>query len=242
MRRIVMRSTLADRDQPALDRRGSTLARVEASETAATAVDGRAGDLLALADWKRRVGELYREVRETPDPLGAWQAWRAGRDDLFAHHSQSPLPVRERASFRGLPYFDHDPSARVLATVDAVEPVTLEIGTSQDSVFRFVRFGAATFELGGERLALELYWLEGYGGGIYVPFADATSGTSSFGGGRYLLDTVKGADLGSADGQLVLDFNFAYNPSCAYNPHWLCPLAPPANRLPVEVCAGERIA
>ena len=116
------------------------------------------------------------------------------------------------------------------------------VATSQDSVFSFTRFGTAGFELAGQSLALELYWLEGYGGGLYVPFADATSGAGSFGGGRYLLDPVKGADLGTDDGRLVLNFNFAYNPSCAYDPQWLCPLAPPANRLPIEVRAGERFA
>ncbi len=62
----------------------------------------------------------------------------------------------------------------------------------------------------------------------------------SYGGGRYLLDTVKGADLGGTDGRLVVDFNYAYNPSCAYDPQWSCPLAPPANRLTVPILAGER--
>ena len=196
-------------------------------------------DLLALADWKRRVFELYREVRANPDPADAWGSWRAVRDDLFAHHPQSPLPESERGSFRGIDYFDYDPAARVLATVAEDEPATLEIATSGNGAYRFTRFGRATLELGGEPLALELYWLEGYGGGIYLPFADATSGKTSFGGGRYLLDTVKGADLGADGDRLVLDFNFAYNPSCAYDPSWVCPLAPPANRLPVEVRAGE---
>ena len=92
------------------------------------------------------------------------------------------------------------------------------------------------------RPALELYWLEGYGGGLFVPFADATSGRDTYGAGRYLLDTVKGADLGQRDGRLVMDFNFAYQPSCAYDPRWTCPLAPPANRLSVAVRAGERVA
>jgi uncharacterized protein len=208
----------------------------------APATAGRARDLLALSDWRRCVADLYREVREAPDPAGAWQRWRAARDELFAQHPQSPLPDDERASFEGLDYFDYDPSARVLATVEPVEPATLEIGTSDGRTFSFTRFGDAAFELAGERLALEVYWLDGYGGGIYVPFADATSGTTSFGGGRYVLDAVKGADLGSDGDRLVLDFNFAYNPSCAYDPRWSCPLAPPANRLPVEVCAGERFA
>jgi uncharacterized protein (DUF1684 family) len=214
---------------------------VACSEAAAAAV-GWAGELLALSDWRRRVAELYREVRAASDPLDAWRVWRAGRDDLFARHPQSPLPERERPSFRGLAYFDHDPSARVLATVVPVEPETLDIATSQNAAIRFTRFGKARFELGGQRLALELYWVEGYGGGIYLPFADATNGTSSFGGGRYLLDTIKGADLGTDGGRLVLDFNFAYNPSCAYDPRWICPLAPPTNRLAVDIRAGERIA
>jgi uncharacterized protein len=199
------------------------------------------GDLLALADWKRRVFDLYREVRSADDPARAWEDWRAARDDLFARHPQSPLPEAERGSFGGLPYFDYDPALRALATVEPVEPATLEIATSGDGgAYRFTRFGRASFELDAEPLALELYWLEGYGGGIYLPFADATSGNASFGGGRYLLDTVKGADLGADGDRLVLDFNFSYNPSCAYDPRWVCPLAPPANRLPLEVRAGER--
>jgi uncharacterized protein (DUF1684 family) len=199
-----------------------------------------ATDSLALADWRRRVFELYRDVRENRDPEAAWRRWRAGRDELFRHHPQSPLPARERADFEGLAYFGYDPAARVLATVAPLEPETLEIATSGEEPFRFTRFGKAAFELGSESLELELYWLEGYGGGLYLPFADATSGDETYGAGRYLLDTIKGADLGLERERLVLDFNFAFNPSCAYDPRWVCPLAPPANRLPVAVRAGER--
>ena len=79
-----------------------------------------------------------------------------------------------------------------------------------------------------------------YGGGLFVPFSDATAGNTTYGGGRYLLDTAKSADLGARDGALVLDFNFAYNPSCAYDSKWTCPLAPPANRLAAAIEAGER--
>ena len=98
----------------------------------------------------------------------------------------------------------------------------------------------ASFELRGEQLSLEVAWLAAYGGGVFLCFRDATSGRASYGGGRYLLDTVKGADLGDDGGRLVLDFNFAYNPSCSYDPSWVCPLAPPANRLAVAVEAGEK--
>ena len=105
---------------------------------------------------------------------------------------------------------------------------------------RFRRFGIVRFELAGRARELSLYWLDGYGGGVFLPFADATRGGETYGGGRYLLDTVKGADLGEADGRLVLDFNFAYNPSCSYDPRWVCPLSPPENRLDTAVRAGER--
>ena len=211
----------------------------EPAATPAAARAGAADSTLALADWRRRVAELYRDVRAARDPAAAWRRWRAGRDELFARHPQSPLPANQRAGFSGLAYFGYDPAARVLATVAPLEPTTIEIGTSGEAPYRFTRFGNAAFELGGEPLSLELYWLEGYGGGLYVPFADATSGAETYGGGRYVLDAVKGVDLGVERDRLVLDFNFAYNPSCAYDPRWVCPLAPPANRLPVAVRAGE---
>jgi uncharacterized protein (DUF1684 family) len=104
------------------------------------------------------------------------------------------------------------------------------------------RFGRAKFTYHEVALALELYWLDGYGGGLFLPFADRTSGGETYGAGRYLLDTVKGADLGHGQDGLILDFNFAYQPSCSYDPRWLCPLAPPANRLSIAVRAGERLA
>ena len=118
---------------------------------------------------------------------------------------------------------------------------SVEIGSSGETTVRFTRVARVRFALGGGEHELDLFWLEGYGGGLYLPFADATSGSESFGAGRYLLDTVKGADLGMEGDRLVLDFNLAYNPSCAYDPRWLCPLAPPANRLSVAVRAGERV-
>lgn len=200
-------------------------------------------EVLDLLDWKRRVLGLYGNARATEDPAAAWLAWRAGRDELFSTHPQSPIPPHRRAGFEGVPYFDHDPEARVLAEVEPAHAEHHDIATSGEGEgsYGFTRFAVARFELAGVALALELYWLDGYGGGLFVPFRDATSGRQTYGAGRYLLDTVKGADLGAApDGRLVFDFNFAYNPSCSYDPRWVCPLAPPANRLGVEVRAGER--
>ncbi len=197
---------------------------------------------LELLDWKRRIFELYAEIRAADEPEAAWLRWREVRDELFRSHPQSPLPESQRAGFAGVPYFPYDPALRVLAEVEPTEPESLRIAGSAGSLVTFTRFGRALFDLAGERRALELYWLEGYGGGIFVPFRDATAGAETYGAGRYLLDSVKGADLGTEDGRLVLDFNFAYNPSCSYDDRWACPLSPPANRLPVPVRAGEKTA
>ncbi|HUK96656.1 MAG TPA: DUF1684 domain-containing protein [Gaiellaceae bacterium] len=195
---------------------------------------------LTLLDWKRRVFDLYAEVRAEPDPERGWRRWRAARDELFRSHPSSPIPPGRRTSFPGLPFFDYDPALRVLAAVRPAEPVLREIATSGEQPYTFRRFGQGTFALAGEERTLALFWLEGYGGGVFLSFADATSGRETYGACRYLLDTVKGADLGEDDGRLVLDFNFAYNPSCSYDPRWVCPLAPPENRLSTPIRAGER--
>jgi uncharacterized protein (DUF1684 family) len=199
-------------------------------------------DQLSLLDWKRRVFELYAQVRASQDPSPAWSRWRAGRDRLFARHPQSPLPNDQRPGFTGLPYFDYEPAARVLADVRRARPSHYDIATSGDGgTYGFTRFAVVSFELQAQSLSLELYWLDGYGGGMFLSFRDGTSGAETYGAGRYLLDTVKGSDLGEEDGRLVLDFNFSYNPSCAYDPTWVCPLAPPPNRLSVPIRAGERV-
>jgi len=163
------------------------------------------------------------------EPRDGWERWRGVRGELFATHPQSPRVGAEPR------YFDYDPAWRFTAMLEPAEREPILIGSSGDEPVRFERFARASF---GEH-TLDVYWLDAYGGGVFVPFADATSGRETYGAGRYLLDTVKGADLGSDERSLVLDFNFAYNPSCAYDPRWACPLAPPANRLQVEVRAGE---
>ncbi len=203
-----------------------------------------AGDVLDLLDWKRRIFDLYALVRHADDPGQAWLEWRRRRDELFSSHPQSPIPDDERPRFAGLPYFAYDGAFRTHATVGDADPVHIEIAASGDdpgATYGFTRFATARFELRGREHALDLFWLDGYGGGLFLPFRDATSGRDTYGAGRYLLDTVKGSDLGAdAAGGLVLDFNFAYNPSCSYDPRWVCPLAPPGNRLHVDIAAGER--
>ena len=198
-------------------------------------------EVTELLDWKRSIFRLYEQVRAQSDPYAAWSRWKATRADLFANHPQSPIPPSKRIGWDGPLLFDYDPAKRVLGTIADTTPEHYEITTSGQGSTAFTRFATVSFKLDDQLLSLELYWLDGYGGGLFLPFRDASSGKETYGAGRYLLDTVKGCDLGMQDGKLVLDFNFAYNPSCYYDPRWVCPLATPANRLDVDISAGERV-
>jgi uncharacterized protein len=189
---------------------------------------------IELLDWKRHVAEMYAGVRKAATPVSAWEGWRRRRAELFAIHPQSP---RRGAEPR---YFPYDPAGRALAHVEPAGAERFELPTSGDAAMAFTRFATAHFDIEDKVLQLELYWLDGYGGGLFAPFRDTTSGNETYGAGRYLLDTVKGADLGVENGRLVLDFNFAYSPSCAWDPAWVCPLAPPANRLDAALRFGEK--
>lgn len=196
---------------------------------------------LELMDWKRRVLALYGAARKGGADPAACAAWRAGRDDLFSGHPQSPLLPEAREAGTGVPWFPHRPEMRVQAALEPDDAgQVLELPMSTGEAARFTRIARVRPVVGGVAVSLAVYWLEGYGGGLFLPFRDASEDT--YGGGRYLLDTVKGADLGaSADGRLTIDFNYAYNPSCSYDPRWSCPLAPPENRLEIAVEAGERM-
>ena len=197
---------------------------------------------LELLDWRRRVAELFAELRRRPPDAEGLAWFRACKDELFRDHPQTPLTVEGRAAFEGLPYWPFDPAARVVARFTASDDDVAPIRTSTSGEMAFSRIGQLNFGYAGEECHLGAYWIRGYAGGLFVPFRDATSGRESYGGGRYLLDTIKSADLGSdaAAATVVLDFNYAYNPSCAYDPRWTCPLAPPENWLSVAVRAGER--
>ena len=198
-----------------------------------------------LAHWRRSVAEHYAAVRAAAgaDGQAAALRFRAAREQLFRDHAQSPIAAERRLGWPGLAWYDYDPSWRVSAAIEHVLARTeFEIVLAADGVLRCARVGRVHFTLGGEPATLTLFWLEGYGGGLWLPFADASNGRETYGGGRYLYDTIKGADLGGTEDRLVLDFNYAYHPSCAYDGRWSCPLSPPENRLPFAVHAGERIA
>jgi len=190
---------------------------------------------LDLLDWRRQISALYAKVR-AGDQRSGHVHWRSVRDVLFRSHPQSPLDAAGRTAFSGLRYFDYDPTLRLTARVQGRPGERVEIKTSTGEAMAMRRFGVVVLPVG----TLEVFWIDVYGGGVFVPFRDATSGTTTYGGGRYLLDTIKGADLGStAHGELVLDFNFAYHPSCHYHYRWSCPLAPRESLLSVPILAGE---
>ncbi|MEL6297366.1 MAG: DUF1684 domain-containing protein [Pseudomonadota bacterium] len=199
---------------------------------------------LQLLDWRRRVAALYLAVRTAGNPEAAWQAWMQGRTALYRRHPQSPLPAEVRAKGRLPLFFAYDPALRFVVDVAVIKtpPRARTVDVGDDGALSLTpalqTIGLAQ-PLGAE---LTIFALGGYGGGLLLAFKDATSGAETYGGGRYLLDTIKSADLGLArDGRMILDFNFAYQPSCCHAPTWVCPLAPPENTLGAAVRGGERL-
>ena len=215
--------------------------------------DGSAADRLSLADWRRSVTTLYADVRamSATDPAIALAHWRAVRERLFREHPQSPVPAVDRADFRAH-HFEPDPRLPFHAVVEPAPPpepgaLPLELPNSGADSLSFSRIGRVRLPFPEGERTLSVFWMAGYAGGLFIPFRDATNGAETYGAGRYLVDGAKGADLGAAPGPepgtlaLILDFNFAAQPSCAFDPRWACPLAPPENRLDLEVRAGERL-
>ena len=195
---------------------------------------------LELADWRRQVAEIYAAVRRAPTPLEGHALWRARRNRLFQGHPQSPLAPDDvvRAA---LPYAPYDPQLRWELTVEPTTTerrVTIETAPGETTPLRQV--GVITLPAPVDA-TIAVWWLEQYGGGLFIPIRDLTAGTTSYGGGRYLIDTAKGADLGGGDGQLTIDLNFLYHPSCRYDSRWQCPLAPADNIVRAPIHAGEQL-
>lgn len=196
---------------------------------------------LELADWRRQISALYAAVRSEADPERGHALWRSGRDLLFRTHPQSPLPAGDPLRALGVPYWPYDPELRCELPLHPVdEPERLSIPTDGDGVtsLRLVGRLELPAPLGA---SLDVWWLQQYAGGLFLPVRDGTAGDTSYGGGRYLFDTAKGADLGSGPDTLVVDLNFLYHPSCRYSPEWQCPLAPEGNVLSAPLRAGERL-
>jgi uncharacterized protein (DUF1684 family) len=235
---------------------------------------------LQLADWRRRVADLYAEVRRLirTDHDAALGLWRTTREGLFREHPQSPVPSAKRDEFLAH-HYPVDTALRFEVAVEADDParpgsiatgvtapqldfgsdvaasppgsglslatpLAMELPVSAGGTMAMRRIGHVEIPFPGGPRRLGVFWMSGYAGGVFIPFRDTTNGSETYGAGRYLLDAAKSADLGGdpARGTLVLDFNFAFHPSCAFDPKWACPLAPPENRLDIPIRAGERLA
>ena len=195
---------------------------------------------LDLIGWRRAVSELYAAVRVEDNPARGHARWRRGRDELFLSHPQSPLPPGDPLRATGLPYWPYDPALRFdLPLQPAEQDLSLSVPTT-DGVIPMDRIGCLRL-LPPLDAVIDVWWLRQYAGGLLLPLRDGTAGQGSYGGGRYALDTAKGADLGGRDGRLVVDLNFLYHPSCRYSDEWQCPLAQPGNTISAPVAAGERL-
>ena len=193
-----------------------------------------------IADWRLRMSTLYADVRAETDARAAHAHWHRERSRLYREHPASPLSAETKPRFKTIPVGDYDPDWRfgVRLIPTAGEPLEWQLGADGSMRARPV----AVTEGLGERLGQELtlFMLEGYGGAAFMPFADLAP--TSYRGGRYLIDAIKGQDLGLDEGgRLILDFNFAVTPSCAWNDAYICPLAPQMNRVAAEVPVGERV-
>lgn len=163
--------------------------------------------------------------------------FRARKDAFFRDEPGSPLTAAQRATFAGLRYFPENEALRVRAAletdgVDRDEPILMQ--TTSGEVQEYRRAGVVRFEVDGEPAQATLY-RSNDGAYLFLPFRDATSGRDTYGAGRYLEVEPPGPD-----GHVEVDLNYAYNPYCAYNPDWACPIPPLENWLRVAIRAGER--
>lgn len=205
-------------------------------------------EYLELYDYRRIMAAMYRERNESlmagVDSVAIWERFRIAKDELFARHPQSAFDEQQRLSFQSLPYFPHNPAMRFVVDIDTdVEQTRHTMLMNARESMTLVVMGKVRFSIDDQPVTLSIYWLDIYGGGLFLPFRDTTSAKESYSGGRYLFDTIKGSDFitvpGSGGKRILLDFNYAYNPSCAYNNRWICPLAPVENHLSVPIPAGE---
>ena len=159
--------------------------------------------------------------------------FRAEKDHVFAHDADSPLTADQRRIFKGLVYFDENPRLVIRASIDRnIEPGEVRMSTSTGEEQVYQRYGVVRFTVDGEAAQLTLYASDD-SDELFLPFRDATSGHETYGAGRYLELHAHGDDA-------AIDFNYAYNPNCAYDPSWSCPVPPVENWLKVPIRAGEK--
>jgi uncharacterized protein (DUF1684 family) len=195
-----------------------------------------------LADWRLQIQSLYAVLRAFDNAEDAWELWKARRNELFATHPSSPLSSSQKEKFRGVKVFDYDPAMRFEVGIHQKSGPVQYQNIGPDGSAHFQQLGETDGlrpSLGQE---LAIYWMLGYGGGLFIPFRDASNGKETSKCGRFLVDAIKGADLGmSRDGKLILDFNFCYHPSCVWNERYVSPTAPDGDKFDISILAGERV-
>jgi uncharacterized protein (DUF1684 family) len=161
------------------------------------------------------------------------EIFRAHKDDFFASDPQSPLAPDQQHDFRGLKYFSENPDLRLEVDVEEFpDKEEILMQTTTGSVQPYARFGKFSFQVDGQPAELTIFASQH---GFFLPFADSLAGKETYGAGRYLEPEPLGG------GKFLVDFNLAYNPYCAYDERWTCPITPPENRVPVPIRAGEKI-
>ena len=159
--------------------------------------------------------------------------FRARKDDFYAHHPQSPLTPEQQDGFTGLNYYPENDALRLEVKVEQfADKKPLQMQTSTGGVQTYMRFGRFQFNSDGQPAELTIYQSES---GFFLPFADSLAGVETYPAGRYLEPEPLPGD------RFLVDFNLAYNPYCAYNEMWSCPITPAENRLKVPIRAGEKL-
>ncbi|MBA3724222.1 MAG: DUF1684 domain-containing protein [Candidatus Levybacteria bacterium] len=207
-----------------------------------------AQDYFDLYDYRQRVFLMYKKrnslLQQGASHAAILKEFREEKDELFASHPQSALDNDQRTKFKGLSYFPYSKDLVFEAEVIEIPPRAVTVPKNPYEAMTMTSIAQVTFAIAGQPATLSIYWIDVYGGGLFLPFHDGTSPDISYGAGRYLFDTIKGSSFleSTRNGKntIILDFNYAYNPSCAYNPLWVCPLAPVENRITPRIEAGEK--
>ena len=202
--------------------------------------------LLSLINWRREIFSIYDEVRSEEDGIVAWNIWKDKREKLFKFHPESPtFDPKKQSGFNDVPVlYSYNQKFSLFSKFELISNSDIiQLNTDENSITRLKPFIKTTNLKDFLGIELTIFKIEGYGGGLFLPFTDTgcKSGGAHYEGGRYLIDTVKGADLGELKtDELRLDFNFSYNPSCSYNSKWTCPILKNFNRISILVDAGEK--
>lgn len=171
-------------------------------------------------------------LRSTQRDMTDLETFRAQKDEFFASHPQSPLTPEQKKNFEGLDYFPENPALRLEVVVEEFpKREVIEMQTTTGDVQRYQKYGRFKFEVDGQEAELTIYLGQH---GFFLPFGDSLANKETYGAGRYLEpEPLRG-------GKFLVDFNLAYNPYCAYNERWSCPLTPFENRVKVPIRAGEK--